>query len=68
MKKSNKYESAKIMGDYVRLPKDNYVRDNHLCLDFEKHETPTIRNGKECIIDSVNTIKVKKIITHCIKH
>lgn len=29
-------------------PLDNYVRDNHLCLDFKKHETPTIRNDKEC--------------------
>ncbi len=29
-------------------PLDNYVRDNHLCLDFKKHDTPTVRNGKEC--------------------
>lgn len=31
-----------------RLAKDNYIRDGKLCLDFEKHDTPTIRNGIEC--------------------
>ena len=31
-----------------RLGKENYVRDGKLCLDFEKHETPTIRGGVEC--------------------
>lgn len=40
--------------------KDNYVRDGKLCLDFEKHETPTIRNGKECFYsDSGLTTKGK---------
>ncbi len=38
------------------LVKDNYVRDGKLCLDFEKHETPTIRNGKECYYSDAGLI------------
>lgn len=44
---SPRNEGAKVDMAFT-LPKDNYVRDGHLCLDFEKHDTPTIRNGKEC--------------------
>ncbi|MBQ7974972.1 MAG: glycoside hydrolase family 16 protein [Clostridia bacterium] len=38
---------AKVDMAYTYL-RDNYVRDGKLCLDFMKHEKPTIRNGKEC--------------------
>ena len=31
-----------------RRAKENYVRDNKLCLDFEKCETPIVHNGIEC--------------------
>lgn len=38
---------AKVPMAFTKV-KDNYVRDGKLCLDFEKNETPTIRNGVEC--------------------
>lgn len=40
-------DGAKVPMAYTKV-KDNYVRDGKLCLDFEKNETPVIRNGVEC--------------------
>ena len=40
-------DGAKVPMAYTKV-KDNYVRNGKLCLDFEKNETPVIRNGVEC--------------------
>lgn len=50
-----RHDGAKVAMAFTKV-KDNYVRDGKLCLDFEKNETPTIRNGKECYYSDAGLI------------
>ena len=50
-----RHDGAKVPMAFTKV-KEDYVRDGNLCLDFEKNDTPTVRDGNECYYSDAGVI------------